>query len=139
MPHQIPQLRAFSLKFLTRQVTRLTPRGTQLQIVAVLSAAAPEFRGSRSRHPIVALCAVALIAAAAPTAFAGNEPAVVETESTQLRAWAGPSKPPFMLKDANGRQVRLDPASGSITVVHFFATWCEPCRAELPALDRLIA
>ncbi|GGF81865.1 hypothetical protein GCM10007301_47480 [Azorhizobium oxalatiphilum] len=35
----------------------------------------------------------------------------------------------------------LDPATlkGRVVLVHFFATWCEPCREELPALTRLAA
>ena len=27
---------------------------------------------------------------------------------------------------------------GRVVLVHFFATWCEPCREELPALRRLV-
>lgn len=30
-------------------------------------------------------------------------------------------------------------AGDDVLIVHFFATWCEPCRAELPALSRLSA
>jgi peroxiredoxin len=77
--------------------------------------------------------------AAVPAALAGHETVVDEAESTQLRVWAGPHKPPLVLEDINSHQVRLETGDGSISVVHFFATWCEPCRAELPALDRLIA
>ncbi len=38
-----------------------------------------------------------------------------------------------------GRGYRLETARGHVVLVHFFATWCEPCREELPALNRLAA
>jgi thiol-disulfide isomerase/thioredoxin len=43
------------------------------------------------------------------------------------------------LPSTEGADVALESARGHVVVVHFFATWCEPCREELPALNRLVA
>lgn len=45
--------------------------------------------------------------------------------------------PPFSLTDLSGNAVDLSEHRGRPVIVHFFATWCEPCREELPALQRL--
>ena len=105
----------------------------------MVSAAAPEFRGSRSQILTVALFAAGLNLAAVSASFAGSEAIAGKAEPTQLSVWTDLDKPPFVLEDIDGRQVRLELGNGSITLVHFFATWCEPCRVEFPALDRLIA
>jgi len=41
--------------------------------------------------------------------------------------------------DLQGREVAVDQARGQVRVVDFWATWCDPCREQLPALDRLAA
>lgn len=48
------------------------------------------------------------------------------------------AKPAFVLNDLSGADVTLGAQRGRVVLVHFFATWCEPCREELPALKRLI-
>ncbi|HEX7331759.1 MAG TPA: TlpA disulfide reductase family protein [Pyrinomonadaceae bacterium] len=45
--------------------------------------------------------------------------------------------PQFTLKDLNGRTVRLSDYRGKVVLINFWATWCPPCRAEMPDLVRL--
>jgi thiol-disulfide isomerase/thioredoxin len=45
--------------------------------------------------------------------------------------------PQFALKDINGRTVRLRDYKGKVVMINFWATWCPPCRAEMPDLVRL--
>ena len=45
--------------------------------------------------------------------------------------------PQFTLKDINGSTVRLSAYRGKVVLINFWATWCPPCRAEMPDLVRL--
>jgi peroxiredoxin len=47
-----------------------------------------------------------------------------------------PIAPGFELKDADGRQYRLEDMRGKPVIINFWATWCPPCRAEMPSMQR---
>ena len=49
----------------------------------------------------------------------------------------GKRVPNLELKDLSGNKQKLDSLLGSIAVVSFWATWCAPCRDELPRLSKL--
>lgn len=49
-----------------------------------------------------------------------------------------PLAPDFTLKDMDGKSVSLSDYRGKVVFVNFWATWCPPCRAEIPDFVKLV-
>jgi len=50
---------------------------------------------------------------------------------------AGVPAPDFASKSDTGRNVRLSELRGQVVLINFWASWCSPCRQELPLLSKL--
>ena len=95
------------------------------------------------RYLIPLVCLVALAAADVTTGYLRRTyprglfvpPPTVERE---VRFLAEPyTLSPFPATDLDGRDVSLSTWQGRVAVVNFWATWCVPCRKEIPALVTL--
>ena len=49
----------------------------------------------------------------------------------------GGEAPDFRLKNLHGETLDLDDAQGKIVILNFWATWCGPCRVEMPHFQAL--
>ena len=50
---------------------------------------------------------------------------------------AGELAPDFTLRDIDGKDVKLSTFKGKVVMVNFWATWCGPCKIEMPHLDKM--
>jgi peroxiredoxin len=62
---------------------------------------------------------------------------VLAATSLASSSLIGQLAPDFALKNASGDNLRLSEFRGDVVMINFWATWCGPCRQEMPLLDEL--
>jgi thiol-disulfide isomerase/thioredoxin len=119
----------------------------------------PPAANSRMRMIAVIVTAGALLAISIPFVFQHNdaaEPSAVvvspvasheptspsaegegQADGAACVANAKPANMDFTMKDLNGKDVALSSFKGKVVLLNFWATWCGPCKAEIPGFVEL--
>jgi thiol-disulfide isomerase/thioredoxin len=91
----------------------------------------------RMRRSALLIGIVALVAGAAGAYFSLSRPAA--KGDGVFAAEAPKAMPELRFEDSAGRPKSLADFRGKVVLLNLWATWCAPCRDEMPALDRLQA
>ncbi|HYL23584.1 MAG TPA: TlpA disulfide reductase family protein [Burkholderiales bacterium] len=89
-----------------------------------------------NKRVAIAFIAVALVAAGLGIYFGAWH---TDSKAPFARTARPKPVPELRFNDAQGREHSLADFRGKVVLLNIWATWCEPCREEMPALDRLEA
>ena len=82
---------------------------------------------------IAGACALVAATAVLTVGYAGSVAPIAQRGVVK----PGEPAPNFQLRDMNGRNVSLSDLRGKVVLLNFWATWCGPCRVEMPAMEQL--
>jgi peroxiredoxin len=83
----------------------------------------------KNKRTIMRILVLGVIAVALGSAFYtaySNDESIVEV---------GEAAPDFMLENLEGEEIRLSELKGKGVVINFWATWCNPCKREMPLIE----
>lgn len=93
-----------------------------LMLAALAGALAYRFAGTASRAP------------------ADDASETISLGGQRFVRWSAPKPlPAFRFSDQDGHPLTVEAFRGRVVLLNVWATWCEPCRKEMPTLDRLQA
>ncbi len=117
-----------------RSATRRIPLVIATVVVGGLASFAALYGLGLSRPPGGdPICRAAVATASRIAPLAHGEVAALTMASTPLKL------PDLAFEDADGKPKKLSDFRGKTLLVNLWATWCVPCRKEMPALDQLQA
>ena len=94
--------------------------------------------GKATTLVIVAIAVIGMAAGVgAYSYFAKQADKKPKTATIKVTTLVGSKRPAFSLADVDGKQRRISDWDGKVMIVNFWATWCPPCRREIPAFIEL--
>ena len=89
---------------------------------------------------MIAILSLVLVVGALVTASAVDAQLAQSVKRSPIErgvVQVGDEAPNFMLRDLAGNIVSLSQLRGKVVLLNFWATWCGPCRVEMPAMEQL--
>jgi thiol-disulfide isomerase/thioredoxin len=118
---------------LLQKIGRLRLISAAAALVILIALAGIYGIGHRPSNPADAACRGAVNTAKRIAPLVRGEVAALAVAQTPFRV------PDLAFKDAQGRDLKLADWRGRTVLLNLWATWCVPCRREMPALDALQA